>query len=127
MIILGWLNSYFCDILLYLYFFFFDEFRVFTCALFYSKGPPSPEQEPKSRPVESPVRRWDSKKVQDWLEANKVTIRYKAMKTLNGSQLLQLKKLVNESRPAYHQHMKEDLKVSFPDALSIAAALEKLN
>ncbi|XP_030848994.1 uncharacterized protein LOC115918878 [Strongylocentrotus purpuratus] len=90
-------------------------------------GPPSQEQEPKPPPVESQVPGWDSKKVQDWLAANSVTTRNKALKTLNGTQLLQLKKLLITAPQAFYQSMKDDLKVPLIDVLSLAAALEKLN
>ncbi|XP_011672445.1 uncharacterized protein LOC105442223 [Strongylocentrotus purpuratus] len=90
-------------------------------------GPPSQEEEPKITAVESQVPGWDSKKVQDWLAANNVTTRNKALKTFNGIQLLQLKKQLINVPQAFYQSMKDDLKVPYSDVLSLAGALEKLN
>ncbi|XP_030849677.1 uncharacterized protein LOC105440236 [Strongylocentrotus purpuratus] len=88
----------------------------------------SPELELNPPPMESQLPGWDSKKVQDWLAANNVTARInKALKTLNGTQLLQLKKLLVTVPQTFYQSMKDDLKVPFIDVLSLAAALEKLN
>ena len=103
------------------------SFVSFTCASFSFKGPSSPELELKPPPVKSQVPGWDSKKVQDWLAANNVTTRIKALKTLNGTQLLQLKKQLVTVPQAFYQSMKDDLKVPYTDVLSLAAALENLN
>ncbi|XP_030849688.1 uncharacterized protein LOC105440238 [Strongylocentrotus purpuratus] len=70
---------------------------------------------------------WDSKKVQRWLAANNVTPRKKALKTLNGTQLLQLKKQLITAPQSFYQSMKDDLKVPYIDVLSLAAALENLH
>ncbi|XP_030849679.1 uncharacterized protein LOC115927667 [Strongylocentrotus purpuratus] len=88
-------------------------------------GPSSPELEVP--PVKSQVLGWDSKKVQDWLAANNVTTRNKALKTLNGTQLLQLKKQLVTVPQTFYQSMKDDLKVPYTDVLSLAAALENLD
>nr|XP_054756892.1 uncharacterized protein LOC129262950 [Lytechinus pictus] len=89
-------------------------------------GSQLPEQEPKSPPTESQVPGWDSKRVQDWLAANNVTSRNKALKSINGTQLLQLKKQLTTVPQAFYQSMKDDLKVPYLDVLSLAAALENL-
>ncbi|XP_003731304.1 uncharacterized protein LOC100887968 [Strongylocentrotus purpuratus] len=89
--------------------------------------PPSQEQEPKTTAVESQVPGWDSKKVKDWLVANNVTTRNKALTTFNGIQLLQLKKQLINVPQAFYQSMKDDLKVPYSEVLSLAGALEKLN
>ncbi|XP_041466412.1 uncharacterized protein LOC121416946 [Lytechinus variegatus] len=89
-------------------------------------GSQLPEQEPKSPPTESQVPGWDSKRVQDWLAANNVTSRNKALKSINGTQLLQLKKQLTTVPHAFYQSMKDDLKVPYLDVLSLAAALENL-
>ena len=98
-----------------------------TCAPFSLTGPSSPELELKLPQVKSEVPGWDSKKVQDWLAANNVTTRNKALKTLNGTLLLQLKKQLVTVPQAFYHSMKDDLKVSYIDVLSLAAALENLN
>ncbi|XP_054757250.2 uncharacterized protein LOC129263364 [Lytechinus pictus] len=89
-------------------------------------GSQLPEQEPKSPPTESQVPGWDSKRVQDWLAANNITSRNKALKSINGTQLLQLKKQLTTVPQAFYQSMKDDLKVPYLDVLSLAAALENL-
>nr|XP_054756891.1 uncharacterized protein LOC129262949 [Lytechinus pictus] len=89
-------------------------------------GSQLPEQEPKSPPTESQVPGWDSKRVQDWLAANNIAPRNKALKSINGTQLLQLKKQFTTVPQAFYQSMKDDLKVPYLDVLSLAAALENL-
>ncbi|XP_041465897.1 uncharacterized protein LOC121416466 [Lytechinus variegatus] len=89
-------------------------------------GSQLPEQEPNSPPTESQVPGWDSKRVQDWLAANNVTSRNKALKSINGTQLLQLKKQLTTVPHAFYQSMKDDMKVPYLDVLSLAAALENL-
>ena len=89
------------------------------------KGPPPIEQEPKPPPVESQVPGWDANRVQDWLAANNVTTRNKTLTTLNGTQLLQLKKQLVTVPQAFYKSMVVDLKVPFTDVLSLAAALER--
>ncbi|XP_041466190.1 uncharacterized protein LOC121416781 [Lytechinus variegatus] len=90
-------------------------------------GLPPPEQELKPPQSVSQVPGWDAKRVQDWLAANNVTTRNKALKAFNGVQLLQLKKQLSTAPQTFYQSMKDDLKVPYPDVLSLAAALEHLD
>ncbi|XP_071504382.1 uncharacterized protein [Diadema antillarum] len=96
---------------------------------------PPPRPEAPALPAKSSIRsapnavaisKWTPEQVRSWLESNNVHNLHETLCTLNGEQLVQMRKQLARAPEFFHRILQDELHLGFVSILSLTAALDKL-
>ncbi|XP_072168197.1 uncharacterized protein [Diadema setosum] len=80
----------------------------------------------KSAPSAVAISKWTPEQVHSWLESNNVHNLHETLSTLNGEQLVQMRKQLARSPEFFHRILQDEFHLGFVSILSLTAALDKL-